>query len=361
MTALGEALAPVLRGFIPSNLLLYGKTGTGKTAVTRRVLTPLGQRTTHTTVPVSVAYSNTRMAGTEYRVLAELATALSLRVPFTGLAVTELFHRILLRIAEVKSHVIVVLDEIDFLVKNYGDETLYDFTRAGEKLSDGHISLIGISNDLKFKELLDPRVLSGLNEEEIMFPPYTADQLKTILTERAQSAFLDGTVTDAAISLCAALAASEHGDARRAVDLLRVCGEVAQREGARHVDESHVRAAMQRIEQDRMVDALKSLPLHQKLVLVAAVFSHSNSSTGELYDDYMALCRRAGSEPLTQRRVSALLTELDLLGLLSVRVVSQGRYGRTKKVNPLVSADFVTEILAPDPSVGGLLVHWPTK
>jgi cell division control protein 6 len=113
------------------------------------------------------------------------------------------------------------------------------------------LSIIGISNDLNFKEYLNPRVLSSLGEEEIVFPPYTAIEIKSILEKRADIAFENGTISQAAISLCSALAGSEHGDARRAVDLLRIAAEVAEREEANKVEEKHVRIAVQRIERDR--------------------------------------------------------------------------------------------------------------
>lgn len=353
ISALAEALAPALRGSATSNLLLYGKTGTGKTAVAKYVLSRLAERSAEALISLSFAYSNARIAGTQYRLLADVASALNLSIPFTGLATKEVSERILLRTAQLKSHVVIVLDEIDFLVRKFGDDTLYELTRAHDRLANGRITLIGISNDLKFKDLLDPRVVSSLSEEEIVFPPYTADELKTILRERAESAFFSEVLTQAALSLCAALAGSEHGDARRALDLLRVSAEVAEREGANIVEERHVRIAIQKIERDRMVESLRSLPPHEKLVLMAAL--ESSTSTGELYDRYASLCSKLRTEPLTRRRVSALLSELDLLGLVSVKLLSQGRYGRTKKASPLVSAALVREALADDPSLSPVL------
>ena len=124
---------------------------------------------------------------------------------------------------------IVVLDEIDFLVKKHGDELLYRLTRANEELSSSKISVIGITNDLKFVDNLDPRVRSSLGEVELVFPPYNASQLEDILNDRARIAFRPGVIRSGVISLCAALAAREHGDARRALDLLRVAGEIAER------------------------------------------------------------------------------------------------------------------------------------
>lgn len=216
-------------------------------------------------------------------------------------------------------------------------------------------SLIGISNDLRFKEFLDPRVLSSLSEEEVVFPPYTADEIRLILLDRSVQAFSDGAMDDGAINLCAALAGSEHGDARRAVDLLRVAGEVAERESASRVEDRHVRIALQRIEQDRMADALHSLPLQAKLVLLGISVNNIATSTGEVYSRYAGLCRRTGIEMLTQRRISGLLSELDLLGLISADIINQGRYGRTKKITSLVPAELLQEILHEDPLLKSLI------
>ncbi|NWG09162.1 MAG: AAA family ATPase [Nitrososphaerales archaeon] len=353
--SIGETLAPLLHGSKCSNLLIYGKTGTGKTAVAKYVLMKLSEKASTRNLKIKFAYSNTRVAGTEYRLLFDVAQYMGLSVPFTGLAIGEVFARIISAINSSIITLILVLDEIDFLVKNYGDNLLYELTRANEQLPKGYLSLIGISNDLKFKEFLDPRVLSSLSEEEIVFPPYTAEELKAILYDRSKIAFFDDTITEAAINLCAALAGSEHGDARRALDLLRVSGEVAEREGAPKVEERHVRTAVQKIEQDRMVDALRSLPLQAKILLWSIISSGEANSTGEIYERYSNICHKINVEVLTQRRVSMLLSELDLLGLVTTNLVSKGRYGRTKKINPSINLQFVREVFSEDPIMNSLL------
>ncbi|MEM4297118.1 MAG: orc1/cdc6 family replication initiation protein [Nitrososphaerota archaeon] len=355
IAAIGEILAPLLHSSRCSNILLYGKTGTGKTAVARYVAKSLLKVATKHGIDLHFPYCNCRVAGTEYRILVELGDSLNVRIPFTGLALSEAWSRILEALKAGSLKVVFILDEIDFLVKNYGDDLLYEFTRVNERLSKGFFSLIGISNDLRFKEFLDPRVLSSLSEEEIVFPPYTAEELRAILSERAKLAFYPGVVREAAINLCAALAGSEHGDARRAVDLLRVAGEMAEREGSPHLEEHHIRAAAQSMEQDRVVDALRSLPLQAKLVLLSISTLNSAASTGEVYARYSSLCRKIGIEALTQRRVSALLSELDLLGLVSANVVSQGRYGRTKRISALVTSQLLRSVFQEDPVIGSLV------
>jgi cell division control protein 6 len=162
------------------------------------------------------------MAGTNYRVLAEICRAIGVDVPFTGIAVGELLDRFSNGISADRTALLVALDEIDALIKHSADDSLlYELTRINENLNASWISLVGISNDLHFKEFLDPRVLSSLSEEEVVFRPYLADELFDILQERAKLAFQQRVLDDNSIRLCAALAAGEHGDARRALDLLR--------------------------------------------------------------------------------------------------------------------------------------------
>jgi len=346
--AVAEVLAPVLHGSKPSNLLLYGKTGTGKTAVARYVLSRLREESRASNLVV--AYVNTRQENTEYRTLAELAKALGLQIPFTGLSTGEVVSRIFKEIQASSKDVILVMDEIDYLVKAFGDDTLYEFTRSNERVAPGFLSIVGVSNDLKFKESLDPRVLSSLREEELVFPPYTVSELHDILEERASTAFRQSVVSDSAINLCAAIAGSEHGDARRAVDLLRIAGEVAEREGLQQVDDSCVRKASEKAEQDRVEEALRSLPVQNKAILITAAKFESGTNTGEFYLAYTNLCKKIGLEALTQRRVSGILAELDLLGLVEASVVSKGRRGRTKRIRLLVGTDVLDKILAEDPA-----------
>ncbi|MCD6445316.1 ORC1-type DNA replication protein [Candidatus Bathyarchaeota archaeon] len=360
---LGETVAPVLKGARCSNIFIYGKTGTGKTAVTKYVLQHLEGKAKEFNAAVKFCYVNCRIAGTEYRVLSSMCRAIGVSVPFTGLAVGEVFDRLKNGLDTCKMLFIAVLDEVDALTKVRGDTLLYELTRVNENLSRSKVSLIGISNDLRLKEFLDPRVLSSLSEEEIVFRPYNANELKNILFERAQLAFQAGALSDGALSLCAALAAAEHGDARRALDLLRVAGEVAEREGAKVVVEEHVRKAERKIERNRVVEALQDLTLHSKLVIFSVYHLNRKkifkSTTGEIYEVYSELCGELGIVPLTQRRVSTILNELDSIGLLNAKVVSMGRYGRTKKTRLAVPRSIIREVFSNDNRFGSLVSYEP--
>ncbi len=358
ITSIGQILSPILQESKPSNLLLYGKTGSGKTVVAKYVLNKFEEISKKNSKSLSVAYSNARLAGSEYRILVDLAHSLSLDMPFTGLPISEVLQRIYNNISENNLKVIFIIDEIDYLAKHAktsNDDMLYSITRSSEHLKNGFISIIGISNDLHFKNFLDPRVLSSMNEEEILFPPYTVTQLSDILHKRTESAFKTKSVPPGTINLCAALAGSEHGDARRAIELLRVAGELAERSDENEVIEKYVKEASQKIDKDRIYQAIKTLPIHEKAVLFAVDSTSENTTTGDVYNKYQQLCKKISLEPLTQRRISGLLSELDTQGLINASIINRGRHGRTKKISSLVTREVIIKVFNDD-STAHLLI-----
>jgi cell division control protein 6 len=274
--------------------------------------------------------------------------------------VGEVFDRFRTGLDVSRTIFIVVLDEVDALIKNRGDKLLYELTRINETLNKSKVSIIGISNDLRLKEFLDPRVFSSLSEEELVFRPYDASELHNILLERSKLSFHAGVLSEAALNVCSALAAAEHGDARRALDLLRVAGEVAERQGAQMITEEHVREAEKHIEHNRVVEALKNLTLHSKLVLLSVYrLNKSSATTGEIYDVYNELCGELGAGLLTQRRLGTLVNELDAMGILNAKVVSMGRYGRTKKIRLEISRTLINDVFDSDCRIGRLIDYTP--
>jgi len=334
ISQLVELLSPLLKGGTPSNIFIYGKSGTGKTATVKLVMKNLEDMSKRVNENIIVHYLNCEIIDTAYRVLATVARKLGKNVPMTGWPTDQVYEEVKNAIESTGAKMVIVLDEIDKLVKR-AEEALYSLTRMNSDLSNPRICLIGISNNLKFKSFLDARILSSLSEEELVFPPYNAEQLEDILKQRAEIAFNDGVLEDGVIQLCAAIAAQEHGDARKALDLLRVSAEIAEREGDNKVRIKHVRKAVKKIETDYMLETVRTLPLQTKILLYSMSLlaeSMEKFTTGEVYCVYKKLCSRIGIEALTQRRVSDLISELDSLGIINSVVVSKGRYGRTREI-----------------------------
>jgi len=354
-TVIAQTLSVILRGGRPSNLLIFGKPGTGKTAVVKNVIERLKNKADNLGMQITVPFMNAKTANTSYKILYEIAEMMGinkeekkLQVHFTGLSLGEATDRILEYIRRKNLRVVLVIDEIDSLVDKSGDDILYNFTRANERISaEQFISLIGISNSLTFKDKLDPRVRSSLSEEEMVFNPYTIEQLKDILTDRCKLAFTEHAIPIAAINLCAAMAGRETGDARKAIDLLRVAAEIAEREGSSTVNELHIRLAQQKIDRDTNYEILKNSTTHTK-ILILAIINSKNGNTGEIYDAYSSLCVRLEQEPLTQRRITQIISELDLLGLVTTNIVNLGRYGRSQRIKLVVSLVTIREALKDD-------------
>ena len=422
-------LVSALRGDTPSNILIYGKTGTGKTASAKFVSQELETTSQKYAVPCEVQYINCEVTDTQYRVLAQLAnkfidknrqviddriadlerlrdrvdddpavlestdgsaleTGVSVgsgpgidavdtledlddlidnldddragfeEVPMTGWPTDRVYNSFFEAVDYHERVVVIMLDEIDKLVEKSGDDTLYNLSRMNSELANSRVSIMGISNDLKFTDFLDPRVKSSLGEEEIVFPPYDANQLRDILQHRADDAFEEGALSDDVIPLCAAFAAQEHGDARRALDLLRTAGELAERGQTERVEEDHVRRAQEKIELDRVVEVVRTLPTQSKLVLFAIILLEKNGvhniNTGEVYNIYKRLCEEIDADTLTQRRVTDLISELDMLGIVNAVVVSKGRYGRTKEISLSVPIDETEAVLLSDSRLGDI-------
>jgi len=349
---LATILSAALKGETPSNIVIYGKTGTGKTATMKFVSKELEEMARRRSYNCSLLYINSEIFDTQYRVFAYLARVFNKRVPMIGWPTDMVYAELKKGIDAEDRCVIVTLDEVDKLASK-GDEALYNLSRINSELNNARVSVIGISNDLTFTELLDPRVKSSLGEEEIIFPPYNADQLKDILKERADTAFNDSVLDDAVIPLCAAFAAQEHGDARRALDLIRVSGEIAERSGSKRVSEEHVRLASEKLETNRVEEVVKTLPLQSKILLDSVIVLNREKnkrrfSSGEVYNTYRRLCNHLGMEALTQRRVTDLVSELDILGLINAVIVSKGRYGRTKEISLSVPEACVQPVLLED-------------
>src|SRR3989344_5606913 len=286
-------LAPSLKLEKPSNLFIYGKAGTGKTLTIKSIINNVDEIVKEKGIDLKFFYLNCklkRVADTEYRLIAQLARMFGKEVPATGLPTDEVYKIFIEAIDDKKQLLILVLDEIDQLVNKMGDGILYNLTRLNPELQNAEISLIGISNNLFFMNNIDARVKSSLSEEELVFPPYNALQLQDILRKRSKLSFRKNVIKKGVIEKCAAYAAREHGDARRALDLLRVAGELAERKGDNGI------------------------------------------STGDVFGVYRDNCLKVGLKPLTHRRVSDIINELDMMGIITGRVISKGRYGRSKEI-----------------------------
>ncbi|MBI1934918.1 orc1/cdc6 family replication initiation protein [Candidatus Woesearchaeota archaeon] len=334
-----NVLAPSLKGDKTSNTFVYGKTGTGKTLTVKHTTQKLASVAEKEKLPLKVIYVNCKLkrsADTEYRLIAQLARELGKEIPPTGLPTEEVYRSFFKALNKQNQNYVIILDEIDQLINKMGDNALYNLTRISEEDTTSQISLIGISNDIMFVDGLDPRVRSSLSEEEIVFPPYNALQIQSILKQRAEFAFNKGVLGQGVIEKCAAYAARDHGDARRAMELLRVAGEVADRKNTKTITLEDIDEAEEKIDRDRIMDIATTQPKQYQVVLYSIISlqrGRESLFTGEVYGVYKSLCSKINISTLTQRRVSDIISEFDMMGVVNAKVISKGRYGRTREIS----------------------------
>lgn len=344
-----KVLNPGLWRGIPDHCFIYGTTGTGKTVVTRYVLQRFTEKAKANDLKVVTVFVGCKdHSPTQIVTLIREAVPLEVKLPPRGLSISEYVHDICAALKETHCSLVIVFDEIDALGNT---NILYQLTRAkanGELANDQFITIIGITNDTTWVEDLEPRVISSMHPKPILFKSYSAPQLTEILTGR-KPAFKEGVVDDAVIPLCAALGAKEHGDARKAIQLLREAGETAQAELSPRVTEEHVLLAVETIEVNTIEQLVMSLPGQSKRVLeaIAVVLTATGGEpvqTGEVYKRYQAITQSYGGVPAHRTRIAQIVTELDMLGIINAPERRKGR-GRTRKIRLTSPPETILEIL----------------
>ena len=330
LDSLHDALAPVARGAAPHNTFVYGKTGQGKTVGVNFKLKGLAGFADENDIDLSVIRYSCAKDNSSYQVASNLVDQLSGSKP-RGYDLKTVFDLLYDELQDIGGTVIIVLDEIDSIGTN--DEILYELPRARANglLEDMWVSVIGISNDFEFRDNLSPKVKDTLCDEEIHFSPYDANELRSILSRRADKAFHDGVLTDDVIPLCGALAAQDRGSARQAIRYLYKAGELVANSGDNKVTANHVREAEEAIERKSIEKGIRDLTTQDHLALMAIVALETEGEaparTREVYSRYKNIANKIDADTIAMRRVRDHLQDLDLAGVVNAIEQNKGIQG----------------------------------
>ncbi len=334
MRKVADALNPAIFGGEPTHLFVFGKTGTGKSLLSRSITQRVIDEAERDDITVKYAFIDCGEQNTEASIVKTIGQVVNepeqsgVSIPDRGLGTGDYYKRLWQSVEYCTDVTIVILDEIDMLED---DEVLRKLSRAGEnrRITNASIGIIGISNKIDFPDSLSERVKSSLSRDELVFPPYDANQLVEILNKR-QDAFHEGVLTDDVIPLTSALAAQEHGDARKAIDILRNAGRLAKKQNDAQVTEAHVRAAKEKTEADRFSELIEGSPQQAKAILYALTILSENSANEEfptkiIYSQYKELARQLGLDALSERRVQEILQEQNFLNVIRSERKGRGR------------------------------------
>jgi cell division control protein 6 len=319
---LANEVGPAVTGSPPNSVILYGKTGSGKSLVANHVMERAGNeahRRDNHLAAVTVDCAQARGEADTVQTIADgINTPTSgVKIPARGISTNEYYNRLWAILDREYDAALITLDEVDRL----GDDTvLMILSRAREAGKvDVPIGIISISNKVNFREQMTERVKSSLGHNEFIFDPYDGKQLRRILDHR-RDAFKDGVLRSGVIAKTAALAAQRHGDARKAIRLLRHAGDYAKNNDLDEVTEDHLDLAQEQAEGERLKELIAGLPPHSKYVLYA--LANLTAKTAEerdwfrttiIYDVYKKVCEAEGADYLTTDTIRGLLSELAFL------------------------------------------------
>jgi archaeal cell division control protein 6 len=345
-------LKDIFREISPNNIFVYGKPGTGKTVISKWVLEEVIKEAANRNIELCVINVNCEKSKTENSIWQKINNNLPIPEGETKQKIgnSRSKHSIYFEhlINSYAGIVIIVLDEID---KADNPQIINSIIRTESRKSGNAPCVIGITNDLKLHERFPAHLISVLSENGLIVPPYDAEQLGEILKARAEIAFKEGALEETVIPLCAAFGAQEHGDTRKSIDILRVAGELAEMRKCFIVKESDVKNAKEKIEIDRVIETVKTLPTQSKTVLIACIYtldSGHKCTISTMYQVYRLLCAALDIDILTQRWVTDLTNELDQLGIINSTLEYKGRHGRNRRILSVSSKNHSLENLLDD-------------
>ena len=341
MQDIAKYMTPSLKGERGRNVFVYGKTGTGKTSCIKSVIEKVKG------LPISkarITYINCRVYNSRYRILHKIVSDYLPLYAKRGYGIVDIYERIINWIEEDGKILVVVLDEIDS-IKDL-DDLVYTLTRANSDIKAGGITIVRVSNKVSFKEVLDPRSLSTLDENEIAFPPYNSNELSQIVKERVSEGFVKGVVDPAAVNLAAALAAKDSGDARLALKIIAKAGELAEEKGMTAVGPNEVTEAAKFAEEEIAYEIINTLPEHQRLIVYAiALLSLQGSRykrlsnegeqylfSGDIYQKYVSVSQSLQKEAKSSRWYRKFISDLDMQGIIMSYESGKGIRGHTKLI-----------------------------
>ncbi|MFA9418347.1 orc1/cdc6 family replication initiation protein [Natrinema sp. HArc-T2] len=336
------ALQPVIEGETPSNIFLYGKSGVGKTAATRFLLYQLEKSAAGIDhLELHTVEVNCDGLNSSYQTAVALVNELrdpANQISNTGYPQASVYQFLFDEIDKLGGTVLIVLDEVDHIED---DSLLYKLPRARSNgdITNARLGVIGISNDLSFRNQLSSKVRSSLCEKEVSFSAYNATDLAKVLKQRESVAFHDGVLEEGVIEMCAAYGAKDSGDARQALDLLLESGDIARERNADHVAEEYVAQARERLQTDQVIEGIINYSYHGQLVLWALTLLQEQgktpSRTREIREPYEMLCEREGNDPVSDRAVREYLAELETLGIIKSAEINRGKSGGKFKKHEL--------------------------
>ena len=323
---------------VSGRAVITGPVGSGKTVMTRRFGEAL-QRMLDGRRKIVLAHVNCRNHPTASQVLQEIARSLDSGHPERGFSSSEIIQSIRRNIKTHETHLLLVLDEVDVLIRNDKGDLLYKLLRIDEGQDrQGSLSMILVSQLGSLMRLFEPAIMSRLGQSNVLaLSGYGESTLTGIARQRYEEACRPGSVGDDTLAKIGRFA-SETGDARLAIELLEDAVLRAEKKGRGDVLVEDVQPGELRVPKDESAEEwnFDNLGKHQKLVLLGIcrrLKKADEISSGDAQKLYNLVCEEYGVKPRSYTTFWKHLKELESKGVIEARTANAtvGR-GRTQHI-----------------------------
>ncbi len=328
-------------GKMAQRVLITGRIGTGKTVLSQHFGLQMVKDAREKGINLQYVHVNCRECkGSLFLILQRTVSKFHPHFPKRGYSAEEILQVLVQILDEQNLYLILILDELDALIRNEGSEPLYNLTRIQEDRPSAprRLSLICVLREIEHLDSLDPSTRSTLQHNIIHLAEYSKVQLLDILSDRVNLAFGSGMVSGDVLGLIAGLAFSEGGDARYGIELLWRAGKYADVSRLGEVSAECVRMAAASVYPTVRKDVFSSLGLHEKLFLlgVARRFKQTGAvqmSIGEAEESYAVVCEEYGKRMLGHTQVWKYVKDLSAVGIIESCLSGVGQRGKTTMIS----------------------------
>jgi cell division control protein 6 len=341
----------VVESNVSQNAFITGPTGSGKTVLSKKFGMDFQEYARKNKKNIEVVFVNCRQRNTENAVMLKVLSHFQPYFPDRGFSIAEMMESLRKELDKNKAHLIVVLDEVDVLLKKTKtSDIIYHLSRFNEEGIDSKklLSLILISQKNIFDMMDSPSISTFKRGNVIKTNKYSRDELVAIVEQRVELAFKEDAVELGVADLIADNA-SEWGDARFAIELLEKAGMLADEKKQELVTFEHVRAAKAETYSTVTESKLKDLDRNRMLILMAisrSLKKNAYTTTGDCEKIYAVICEEFAEKKLGHTQFWKYIKELDNIGIIHAKKSSKGLVGTTTLISlPDIPAGVLEEKL----------------
>lgn len=322
MEALAICLRPALRGGNPINTVVLGSPATGKTTAINKIFNIVEGNSDK----VVCVYVNCQLHTTRFNIFSQIYNKIFGHMPpETGVPFSRIYGSIMKHLQNEKKSMVVALDDVSYLFHSKNaNKIFYDILRAHEEYNGVRTGIFAILSDIEFRYMLDKNVNSVFIPQEIIFEPYTTQEMFDILKDRIKAGFYPDVISDSLLDQIAEHASSA-GDLRMGIDLLRVSGNFAEADASKTIEIKHLMEALQNTGSESLKSTLKTLSTDEKILLKAITeFNTDDLIAGDLYKSFMK------KTSTSYASFDRSLHKLEFLRLIDTKFTGKGVKGNSR-------------------------------